>query len=144
MVKNLPANAGDMCSICGLRRSLGEGNGNSLQHSCLGNAVDRGGGCYSPWDCKRVAHDLVTKQQQHQQLFFNLLNFDAVLLENRLIKVTTQSRIATLLFWLTISLSNLQWEWREEKQELEKSQRTDLMIHSSWGTIIWKGRSWHG
>ena len=76
VVKNLPANAEDMCSVRGLRRSLGEGNGNSLQHSCLGNAVDRGGGCYSPWDCKRVGHDLVIKQQQ--QLFFNLLNFDAI------------------------------------------------------------------
>ena len=30
VVKNLPANAGDMGSIPGLRRSLGEGNGNPL------------------------------------------------------------------------------------------------------------------
>ena len=42
MVKNLPASEGDMGSVPGLRRSLGEGNGNSLQYSCLGNAVDRG------------------------------------------------------------------------------------------------------
>ena len=42
MVKNLPANAGDMGSIPGLGRSLGEGNGNSLQYSCLGNPLDRG------------------------------------------------------------------------------------------------------
>ena len=25
---------------------------------------------YSPWGCKKVRHDLVTKQQLHQQLFF--------------------------------------------------------------------------
>ena len=42
VVKNLPANTGDMGSIPGLGRSPGKGNGNSLQYSCLGNAMDRG------------------------------------------------------------------------------------------------------
>ena len=45
MVKNPPANAGDVRdtgSIPGLGRSPGEGNGNSLQYSCLGNSMDRG------------------------------------------------------------------------------------------------------
>ena len=44
-VKNLSANAGDASdsgSIPGLGRSPGEGNGNPLQHSCLGNPIDRG------------------------------------------------------------------------------------------------------
>ena len=45
MVKNPPANAGDvrdMSSISGLERSPGEGNGNPLWYSCLGNPMDRG------------------------------------------------------------------------------------------------------
>ena len=42
VVKNLPVNAEDMCSISGLGRSPGEGNGNPLQYSCLGNPMDRG------------------------------------------------------------------------------------------------------
>ena len=45
MVKNLPASAadvGDMGSIPGLGRSLGGGNGNPLQYSCLENPMDRG------------------------------------------------------------------------------------------------------
>ena len=42
MIKNLPANAGDVGSIAGLGRSPGEGNGNPLQYSCLGNPMDRG------------------------------------------------------------------------------------------------------
>ena len=42
VVKNLPANAGDVGLICGLGRSPGEGNGNPLQYSCLGNPMDRG------------------------------------------------------------------------------------------------------
>ena len=33
---------GDVGSILGLGRSPGEGNGNPLQYSCLGNPVDRG------------------------------------------------------------------------------------------------------
>ena len=41
VVKNLPANAGDVGSIPGLGRSLG-GNDNPLQDSCLGNPMDRG------------------------------------------------------------------------------------------------------
>ena len=40
--KNLPANAGDMGSIPGSGRSPGEGHGNPLQYSCLGNPMDRG------------------------------------------------------------------------------------------------------
>ena len=45
VVKNLPANAGDtrhMDLTLGLGRSPGERHGNPLQHSCLGNPVDRG------------------------------------------------------------------------------------------------------
>ena len=42
VVKNLPANAGDVGSIPGLGRSLGGGHGNPLQDSCLENPMDRG------------------------------------------------------------------------------------------------------
>ena len=42
VVKNLPANAGDVGSIPGLGRSPGVGNGDQLQYSCLENFTDRG------------------------------------------------------------------------------------------------------
>ena len=42
VVKNPPASAGNVGSIPGLGRSLGEGDGNPLQYSCLGNPMDRG------------------------------------------------------------------------------------------------------
>ena len=42
VVKNPPTNTGDASSILGLGRSPGEGNGNALQYSCLGNPLDRG------------------------------------------------------------------------------------------------------
>ena len=41
-VENLPADAGDEGSIPGLGKSLGVGNGNLFQYSCLGNPMDRG------------------------------------------------------------------------------------------------------
>ena len=41
MVKSPPANSGDMGSIAGSGRSPGEGSGNPLQYSCLGNPMDR-------------------------------------------------------------------------------------------------------
>ena len=43
VVKNPPANAGDMGLIPGSGRSLREGNGNPHQYCCLGNPMDRGG-----------------------------------------------------------------------------------------------------
>ena len=45
VVKNPPANTGDIRDvglIPGSGRSHGEGNGNPLQYSCLGNSTDRG------------------------------------------------------------------------------------------------------
>ena len=45
VVKNLPANAGDIRdagSIPGSGRSPGEGNDSPLQYSCLENPTDRG------------------------------------------------------------------------------------------------------
>ena len=45
VVKNLPANAGDIRdvgSIPGWGRSPGGGHGNPLQYSCLENPMDRG------------------------------------------------------------------------------------------------------
>ena len=42
VVKNLPAHAGDVASIPDPGRSLGGGDGNLLQYSCLGNPMDGG------------------------------------------------------------------------------------------------------
>ena len=40
--KESACNAGDQGSILRSGRSPGEGNGNPLQYSCLGNRMDRG------------------------------------------------------------------------------------------------------
>ena len=67
MVKNPPANAGDIIDmglIPGLGRSPGGGLGNPLQYSCLENPMDRGAGGLKSMGSRRVGQDLVTKQQQ--------------------------------------------------------------------------------
>ena len=58
MVKNLPANAaatGDTGLVPGSGRSLGGGNGNPLQYSCLENPKDRG-------DWQAIVHRVAKSQ----------------------------------------------------------------------------------
>ena len=57
MVKKPPANLGDMGLIPGSGTSLGEGNGNPLQYSCLENSIPwtEEPGSYNPLD-RRVRH----------------------------------------------------------------------------------------
>ena len=66
-VNGPPANARDSGLIPGRGTSLGEGNGNPLQNSCLENPVDRGAGGLQSVGVQRVRHMLSTKQQQQQQ-----------------------------------------------------------------------------
>ena len=54
-------NAEDMSLIPGLRKSPGEGNGDPLQYSCLGNPMDRGSWLAKVHRLQRVGHDWVTK-----------------------------------------------------------------------------------
>ena len=56
----VPANAGDTGSILGSGRSLAEGNGKPLQHSCVGNLMDRGSWRATVLVSQRAGHDLAT------------------------------------------------------------------------------------
>ena len=65
MVKNLPANAGDIRDvglIPGSGRSPGGGNGNPLWYSCLENPMDRGA-----WQAAvhRIAEPDTTEATEH-------------------------------------------------------------------------------
>ena len=51
---------GDLCSIPGLGRSPGGGNGNPLQYSCLENPMDGEPGGLQSIGLQRVGHNLVT------------------------------------------------------------------------------------
>ena len=56
VVKNPPANAGNVGLIPGSGRSSGEENGNPLQYSCLQNSTDREA-LWATVPDKRVRHD---------------------------------------------------------------------------------------
>ena len=68
MVKNPPANTGDMRdmgSIPGLGRSPGGGHGNPLQNSCLKNPHgEKSLAGYSPWGHKESTERLSTAQKK--------------------------------------------------------------------------------
>ena len=66
VVKNPPANAGDMGLIPGLGRSPGEENDSPLQHSCLGNPMDKGA---CPWG-QKVIQDLAINPQHLSYICF--------------------------------------------------------------------------
>ena len=61
--KNLPANAQDTVLIPLSGRFPGEGNGSSLQYSCLGSLMDRGAWGATVPGGLTVRHDLATKQR---------------------------------------------------------------------------------
>ena len=68
VVKNLPANAGvprDVGSIPGSGRSVGVGNGNPLQYSCLENSMERGA-----W--RAIVHG-VTKSQIQLSMYVSII-----------------------------------------------------------------------
>ena len=67
VVENLTASAGDVGSNLGWGRSPREGSGNPLQHSCLGNPVDRGVCWATVHGVTRVRHHWVT-QHTHRRL----------------------------------------------------------------------------
>ena len=67
VVKNLPTNAEDAGSIPGWGRSPGEGHGNPLQCSCLGNPMDRGA-----W--QSAIHGAAKSHTQLKQLSSHFMN----------------------------------------------------------------------
>ena len=67
VAQNSSANAGDMGLIPGLERSPGEGNGNPLQYSCLGNPTDEQPGIPQSVGTQRVRYDIGTEQQHMKE-----------------------------------------------------------------------------
>ena len=66
MVKNpLPANAGHANLIPGSGRSPGEGNGNPLQCSCLGNSMNRGAWWATVHGVTKGQDRMLLTEQQH-------------------------------------------------------------------------------
>ena len=73
VVKNPPANAGDLGSIPGQGRFPQEGNGNPLQSSWTIPWTEEPGRLHSKGS-QRVGHDLVTGQQQNVKIHMHVIN----------------------------------------------------------------------
>ena len=57
VVKNLPANAGDLGSIPGSGKSPGGGHGKPLEYSCLENLMDGDSSGLQSIGLQRIRHD---------------------------------------------------------------------------------------
>ena len=66
VIKNPPANAGDVGLIPGLGRWPGQGNGNPLECYCLGNLITGDPGGLQSMGSQRVGHNLANEQQVQQ------------------------------------------------------------------------------
>ena len=104
VVRNPPVNAGDVSLIPGLGRSPGDGHCNPLQHSCLGNPMDREVCQVTVYGVTRVRHDSVTKQQHklkgYKSLTKNYSNYPMI--HYSLIRYVKNqgSRQRTLMFYI--------------------------------------------
>ena len=93
VVENLPVNAGDIRDvglIPGSGRSPGEGNGNSLQYSCLENPMDRG-------DWQATVHRVTKSQAGLKQFSIDTYNYSKYQKEQssttRQIIINTHTRV---------------------------------------------------
>ena len=72
MVKNLPADAGDLGSILGSGRSPGKGNGNLLHDPFLENPMQRGAWRATVHEVtRRLGHDRARTSQKKKGFFFS-------------------------------------------------------------------------
>ena len=97
-VKNLPASAGDTSSIPGLGRSPGQGNGNLLQYSCMGNPIDRGA-----W--RATVHGITKESDTTNGLNNNSIIY--LCFTTKIVQMTTKGtyipwRYTKLILWINV------------------------------------------
>ena len=121
VVKNPPANAGDLVLVLGLRKSPGGGNGNPLQYSCLGNPTDRGA-----WRATvhRVAKESDRTQQvnKNNNVYVHLLLFiyerEGDTQIQTLVQICTNTEIFAYIINKKLTfLKWLQWGMKQRREE---------------------------
>ena len=110
-VKNSP-NVGDLGSIPGLGRFLGEGKGYPLQYSCLDNFMDKGA-----WQA--IVHGVTKSQTQLSDFHFHLLlgkkamiNLDSIL-KNRDITLPTKVCLVKAMVFPVVMYGCESWTTKE-------------------------------
>ena len=119
MVKNPPANAGDIRdvgSIPGWGRSPGGGHGNPLQYSCQENSMDRGAWLATFHGVKKNMNWAtwlnMTEQLIHFQklkIFWNYLNlfFWKYLYDGMIGIQRIYNKLYTLIYWASVSIQEV-------------------------------------
>ena len=140
MAKNLPTNAGDMCSIPASKRSSGEGNGNPLQYFCLRNLMQRRAWGLQSMRSQRVVHNWVTKHQQQSLSLFcqcsNLLSIDSFIISSSIFihYVLFISQIPLIIiFYLVYQSERCVIKWLIFYQ---LSSAVNLLFYSFWGSVL--------
>ena len=93
VVKNPPANAGDMSSVPESGRSSGGGNGNPLQYSCLGNHMDRGAWC-------ATVHGVAKESNMTEWL--NSSNSSSVIVFGKMLHICA---LNVFIYWFQLSVT---------------------------------------
>ena len=138
VVKNLPANAGDVSLIPGLGRSAGVGNADPLQYSCLGNPTDRGAwqvtvhGTTNSWTQHTHTHTLhVDLQWRYSLNLASLFSSHSYLYQRGHHKSTClPSPVVLLYLWLCAvfnHISRIPEHSRSASKNLEKSIQKDCL-----------------
>ena len=115
--KQLACDAGDCGSIPGLGRSPGEGNGNSLQYSCLENPMDRGAWWATAHGVIRVRHDLG-------------LNHQSVHCPSGPVLWLLANELLSLYFWV--------WSVASDLRPWLRPLRVVSQIKQSCGSCVWE------
>ena len=111
VVKNLPANAGDIRdagSVPGWERSPGGRHGNPLQYSHLEESMDRGAWRLQPTGLYRVWHDWSDLAHMHKKL--EILN-----------KVVQKGRLWHSANWHCMNVEKFKVEWSLVRFSLHKN-----------------------
>ena len=117
--------AEDLGSIRGWGRSLGGGNGNPLQYSCLGNPMDRGAWQATVRGLQRVRHNWVTKSPPNK-VAVSLVIKNAKIAKLNMYRGTPclGTIWSSLWFWyVDLDISSTEWfMWCKYCRERESSE----------------------
>ena len=107
MLKNLPVNVGDEGSIPRWGSSPGEGDGNTLQYSCLENPMEEESGRLRPTGSQKSQSDSTTTAATLEVLFFieiQLIYSIVLLLYSRAVQlcIYTHTYIYSFSLWFII------------------------------------------
>ena len=133
VVKNLPANAGDMGSVPGWGRSPGGGHGNPLQYACLRNPTDWGA-----W--RAIAHRDTKSCTQPKWLTMHTCRLHGGKVTVLLTWVWCDSIWSQLWWgknWWWISYVNFRKETADKTQSIKQCLK--VMPHDQWGGVRFIG-----